>query len=180
MLDWALDDLVVSPHEWSELGALAGSLGMTDEDVHSAHKRYLHELVTASARDGKITDQEYVLIGRAVDALHLEPSLLQEMVRPFAQGAHLVRIQPGMRVCFTGAATYSDGTELPRARLVRIAQAMGLEVVESVTKKKCDLVVTPDTSSLSGKASKARDYLIPIVDVKDFACAEVGVGIPAS
>ncbi len=179
MLDWALDDLAVSPEEWSELSRLASSLGMTDAGIESAHQRYLRELVVAAGRDGRITDQEYALLRRAVDALHLEPTLLDEAVKPFMEVAHLLRIQPDMSVCFTGSATYSDGTEIPRDRLIRIAQSLGLRVVDSVTKKGCDFLVAADPSSLSGKASKARGYHVPIVDVRDFACADTGAGIPA-
>ncbi len=180
MLDWALDDLAVSPEEWSELSALAESLGMTNADIYSAHRRYLRELVAAAGRDGKITEQEHALLIRAVEALHLDPSLLDEAVGPYMEVARLFRIQPDMRVCFTGAATYSDGTELPRERLTRIAQGLGLQVVDSVTKRGCDFVVAADTSSLSGKASKARGYRIPIVDARDFACAEAGMALPVS
>jgi hypothetical protein len=79
----------------------------------------------------------------------------------------------------TGSTTCSDGTEIPRDRLIPIAQSLGLRVVDSVTKKGCDFLVTADPSSLSGKASKARGYHIPIVDVRDFACADIGTGIPA-
>jgi DNA polymerase-3 subunit epsilon len=179
MLDWALDDLAISPEEWSELSGLASSLGMTDADIESAHQRYLRELVVAAGRDGRITDQEYALLRRAVDALHLEPTLLDEAVKPFMEAAHLLRIQPDRSVCFTGSATYSDGTEIPRGRLIRIAQSLGLRVVDSVTKKGCDFLVAADPSSLSGKASKARGYHIPIVDVRDFACADIGAEIPA-
>jgi len=180
MLDWALDDVAISTEEWSELSALASDLGMSDTDIESAHQRYLRELVVAAAHDGRITDQEYALLKKAVGALHLEPTLLDEAVRPFMEAARMLRIQPGMRVCFTGTATYSDGTEVPRERLAQIARGLGLQVVDSLTKKGCDFLVAADPSSLSGKASKARVYRVPIVDVRDFACADVGAGIPAS
>jgi DNA polymerase-3 subunit epsilon len=37
-----------------------------------------------------------------------------------------------------------------------------------VTKKKCDLVVAADKSSMSGKAKKARDYGISVISVQEF------------
>jgi DNA polymerase III subunit epsilon len=79
-----------------------------------------------------------------------------------------------MTVCFTGVVTYTDGVELTRESLARIAQTLNLRVVDSVTKKGCDLLVAADPSSLSGKTGKARQYGIPIVDARDFLCADVG------
>lgn len=178
MLDWVLDDLVISPEEWSELSTPSRDLGMTPSEVDLAHERYLRELVSAAARDGKITDRECGLLRSVVVALRLEPNLLEEAIAPFLGGGSLCRLQPDMRVCFTGAATYSDGREIPRSRLAEIARTLGLLPVDSVTKKSCDLVVAADTSSLSGKASKARAYGIPIADVRDFVCAEIGAEIP--
>jgi DNA polymerase III subunit epsilon len=178
MLDWVLDDLAISPDEWSELLSLASSLGMADADVESAHQRYLHELVVAASRDGRVTDQERALLYKVADALRLDTGVLEQAVRPFMEAAHVLRLQCGMQVCFTGTAVYSDGTEIPRATLARISQSIGLRVVDSVTKKGCDILVAADPSSLSGKASKARQYHIPILDVRDFACADVGVGLP--
>lgn len=55
---------------------------------------------------------------------------------------------------------------------------MGLCVVESVTKKHCDLLVTADASSQSGKAAKARKFGVPVVEVRHFPRAEWGGDVP--
>jgi len=84
-----------------------------------------------------------------------------------------------MRVCFTGAAVSADGSELPRTALVAIAEQMGLCVVDSVTKKNCDLLVAADAASHSGKAAKAGQYGLPVVEVRHFLCAECGADVAA-
>jgi DNA polymerase-3 subunit epsilon len=49
-----------------------------------------------------------------------------------------------------------------------IARDLGLEPVAGVTRRGCDLVVAADAASSSGKARKARDYGIPVIDVAEF------------
>jgi len=55
---------------------------------------------------------------------------------------------------------------------------MGLAVVDTVTKKHCDLLVGADASSQSGKAAKARKFGVPVVEVRHFLCAECGGEVP--
>ena len=179
MLDWALADLAITEQEHIELQALAADLGMSWEDVVRAHHHYVNELVAAAVRDGIVTDEEYGLLHRAATALGVDPAVVDantEMWRPDTSG---VALQVGMRVCFTGAATFPDGTELPRAKLNGIAADLGLEPTKNVTKKGCDLLVAADPSSQSGKAGKARGYGIPIVGVDDFLRAHPGSSVPA-
>ena len=152
---------------------------MTDVEQRGVHERYLHELLMAAGRDGSITDQEHALLLKVAEALHLDAGLLEEEVRPFLKEARSFRLDEEMAVCFTGEATYSDGTLIPRDALCRIARGLGLRVVDSVTKKGCDVVVAADPRSLSGKASTARAYGIPLVGVRDFVCADIGATIPS-
>ena len=179
MLDWALADLAITEQEHAELHALAADLGMSSEDVVRAHRHYVDELVAAAVRDGIVTDQEHELLHRAATALGLDPVVIDIGTEAWRPDTSCVALQVGMRVCFTGAATYPDGTELPRAKLNTIATDLGLEPTKNVTKKGCDLLVAADPSSQSGKAGKARDYGIPIVGVDDFLRAQPGSSVPA-
>ena len=77
-------------------------------------------------------------------------------------------------MCFTGAATYTDGTELPRSQLEQIARDLGLTPVRGVTKTGCDLLAAADPATTSGKAGKARRYGIPVVAVADLLHAHPG------
>jgi DNA polymerase-3 subunit epsilon len=71
------------------------------------------------------------------------------------------RLAPGDQVVFTGDLS------VPRAQLVDLVQQSGL-VVGGINKG-TKLVVAADPDSLSGKASKARAYGIPVVTEAAFA-----------
>jgi DNA polymerase III subunit epsilon len=179
MLDWALADLVITKQEDAELHALAADLGMSSDDVVRAHLRYVDELVAAALRDEVVTDEEYELLHRVAAALGVDPAVIDTNTAAWRPNSVGVALQAGMRVCFTGTATYPDGSELPRKKLNDIAAGLGLEPTSSVTKKNCDLLVASDTSSQSGKAGKARSYGIPLVDVRDFLKAKPDSTVPA-
>lgn len=179
MLDWALADLVITEQEQAELHTLATDLGMSSDDVVRAHRHYVNELVAAAVRDEVVTDEEYELLHRAAAALGVDPAVVDADTEAWRPDASDVALQAGMRVCFTGAATYPDGMELPRKKLNSIATGLGLEPTKSVTTEGCDLLVAADPTSQSGKAGKARSYGIPIVGVHDFLLAQPGSTVPA-
>lgn len=63
--------------------------------------------------------------------------------------------------------TFTGQTVVPRPEWERQARAKGLDVGD--VKKTSVLVVAADPDSLSGKAKKARDYDVPLVDEDAFA-----------
>lgn len=174
LLDRALADLVITDDEQAELSDLAGELGLSGDEVAAAHRRYLDELVAAALRDEVVTDEEYELLHRAAAALGLAPATVNDATAEWRASSTAVQLAAGMRVCFTGAATYPDATELPRDVLHQCAADLGLEPTNSVTKSACDLLVAADPSSQSGKAGKARRYGIPVAHVDDFLQAQLG------
>lgn len=179
LLDWALADLVISAEERSQLLALAADLGLSPADVLDLHHRYLDELVAAALRDDVVSDAEANLLYRAAAALDVDRCVIDQRIDGGRSESSGVRLVPGMRVCFTGTATYPDGSELPRRKLQRIAESFGLVPNGSVTKSSCDLLVAADASTQSGKAGKAHRYGIPIVDVYDFVRAQPDRAVPA-
>lgn len=75
---------------------------------------------------------------------------------------------PGARVCFTGAAVDYQGEIVPRDVIVELAAARGLVPVNSVTKSKCDALVTAELGSQSGKARQAASYGKPVFSADEF------------
>lgn len=179
MLDWALADLTIDADEQRGLRALAADLGLSPPEMARAHEWYLNEMIAAATRDQRVTDQELSLLLRVASVLGVSEDHVHANVQQWRHAEDKVRIDPGMRVCFTGAAISADGVELARATLADVAAQMGLCVVDAVTKKHCDLLVAADAGSQSGKAAKARRYGIPVVEVRHFLCAECGGEIPA-
>lgn len=171
-------DLDIDAGEYVRLQALAADLGLSAGEVAGAHEWYLREMIAAAARDQRVTDQELDLLCRVASALGIGEGVVHAEVQQWRHPADVVRLEPGMRVCFTGTAFSADGAELPRAVLCDVAVQMGLCVVDSVTKRHCDLLVAADASSQSGKAVKARQFGIPVVEVRHFLCAECGREVP--
>jgi NAD-dependent DNA ligase len=74
----------------------------------------------------------------------------------------------GARVCFTGTALDSDGREVPRERMERMAADAGLAPVKSVTKTRCEVLVTAEAGTQSGKARKAVELGKPVLSADQF------------
>lgn len=178
LLDWALSDLDISRTEQAQLNELAIDVGLTMDQVTAIHERYLDELIEAALRDDVIQPNEMTVLQRAAEALGVAPEHVTDRIQSRTQSLNSLEIQPGLRVCFTGAATTSDGSPLQRQLLERIARDLGLEPVDRLTKKSCDLLVAADPSSQSGKACKARGYGIPICSVDDFLLVQPTGTIP--
>ncbi|WP_423917874.1 exonuclease domain-containing protein [Candidatus Poriferisodalis sp.] len=163
MLDWVLDDHVITADERRELTELAQDLGIGPAQARLAHQRYFDAVVAAALRDHVVTSDEHHLMQQIAVALELPEAPIPDVTDlPSVNG-----IDVGARVCFTGTAVV-DSRHFDKDELEHLATRAGLQPVGSVTKKNCDLLVAADASSLSGKAKKARQYQIPIMEVADF------------
>lgn len=65
---------------------------------------------------------------------------------------------PGARICFTGTAQDGAGRIVERWEMEDLAASAGLKPVASVTKTRCEVLVTAEAGSQSGKARKALEY----------------------
>ena len=163
VLDWVLDDLVITQTERKHMAAVASDLGIDPRQLDRAHVTYLQSIISAAQRDGVITEAEHSMIGAIATALGVDTVEIPEVTERSKSGP----LSPGMRVCFTGEAIV-DGQKIDRTDLETQATQVGLQPVSSVTKKGCDLVVAADPSSMSGKAKKAREYDKPVMSIADF------------
>jgi DNA polymerase III subunit epsilon len=172
MLDWVLCDLVVTTDEQARLRELAVDLGLNADDIGRIHRRYVDELVEAALRDGIIQPHELLVLEGAALALGLDSGTLLHRLEERTQSSATIRIEAGMRVCFTGSAMGLDDQPIERVLLEQIAGDLGWAPVDGVSKKRCDVLVAADPSSQSGKAKKARSFGIPVAAVSDFLLAQ--------
>ncbi|KMO82802.1 AAA family ATPase [Mycolicibacterium chlorophenolicum] len=77
-------------------------------------------------------------------------------------------LAPGVRVCFTGIAQDSAGRIVDRDEMERLALAAGLAPVKTVSKTRCDVLVTAEAGTQSGKARKAYEYGKPVLTADEF------------
>jgi DNA polymerase-3 subunit epsilon len=165
LLNMAMQDLVISKNEQSELDHWAIDLGISKEELANLHQGYLDSFTQAALRDGVITIQEREMIEMVGKALKLQVSIPDG---PQPIQANEDNLSVGKRVCFTGEASGFSGAAIDRGELEALAAKVGLHPVRDVTKKGCDLLVAADTSSMSGKAKKAKEWGIPVISVEKF------------
>lgn len=85
-----------------------------------------------------------------------------------ASGDIAAVLVPGARICFTGTAQDAAGRMISRDEMMTIAAAAGLTPVKSVTKTRCEILVTAEIGSQSGKAQKAQEFGKPVFSVEEF------------
>jgi NAD-dependent DNA ligase len=77
-------------------------------------------------------------------------------------------LTPGVRICFTGTAQDGTGRIVERWEMEQLAAAAGLTPVKSVTKTRCEVLVTAEAGTQSGKARKAQEYGKPVFTADEF------------
>ncbi|MDE0084016.1 MAG: exonuclease domain-containing protein [Gammaproteobacteria bacterium] len=162
-LDRTLDDRRIDGAEYAELVSLADRLRISPEQRTEAHRAYVASIIAAARRDDIVTEAERQLIKHVADALKVPDVVMPEVTDLPAASS----LQQGMRVCFTGTMTVSR-EPIARSALERLAACAGLQPVQSVTRKGCDVLVAADVSTRSGNARKAHSYGIPVISVAVF------------
>ncbi len=165
LLNMAMQDLVISKAEETELSNWADDLGVSKSEVETLHQGYLDSFIQAALRDGVITVQEREMIELVGKALRL-PVVIPDT--PQAIQANSDDLSVGKRVCFTGEASGFSGNIINRGDLEALAAKVGLHPVKDVTKKGCDILVAADEATMSGKAKKAKEWGIPVISVEKF------------
>jgi DNA polymerase-3 subunit epsilon len=165
LLDRCLLDRHLSGHEAEALSLLADELGLSRRTCEALHLDYFDSLTRLAWSDGILTTDEMgdlVEVGNLLDlstetiaaALDAAPEPADESP---ADAFSQFELRRGDLVVLTGDMSRARGDwegELA---------ARGFRPWRAVTKQ-VRLVVAADPDSLSGKARKARDYGIPIVD----------------
>ena len=165
LLNMALEDLEISKEEKAELTSWAFNLGLTPIKISALHINYLQSCVEAAKRDKFVTESEIETISKIALALDLDSPKIELTQTHQSTDSNFI---PGKKICFTGMALTAEGEQIPRAQLEALAAKSGLQPVNSVTKKGCDILVAADEASMSGKAKKAREWGIEVVSIEQF------------
>lgn len=164
LLDHVLLDRHLSRHEEDELVSAAQMKGLSREETIKLHRLYLSALARLALEDGVVTPTERAELDSVAMLLGLSSGEVDASIDTAVQSATdvceigIFALKHGDAVVFTG-----DAPGVERADLEFQARARGLRVTGSVSCK-TSLVVTADPDSISGKARKARDLGVPIVD----------------
>lgn len=151
--------------------------GVTDSSwIGAARHSVAGQLRTAASRV-KLTEESVARLRQAEKVLGIE---IIDFAMDLAIGGGDIALVlvPGARICFTGTAKNAAGQEVSRSEIEGIATAAGLAPVKSVTKTKCDVLVTAEVGSQSGKAGKAHEFGKPVFCADEFlAWAEARRGL---
>lgn len=172
LLDRCLLDRVISVSEGQQLAIVAEELGFNQLEIEALHVEYFRDLARVAWADGVLTDDEQRDLTAVGELLRIEAATQAKTIED-ARGS----------IASTGSATDGGSTmdsggfrlesgdlivltgEMSRPRSAWEAElhTRGYTPHDAITKK-VRLLVAADPDSLSGKAKKARDYGIPIVN----------------
>jgi ATP-dependent DNA helicase PIF1 len=156
-------------------GAAAEEVPRADETpwIAAARQSVADQLCAAAAR-ATLTDAAVARLREAEAFLGVEIVAGACVLERHDIDAVLV---PGARICFTGTAQDAAGRVVERDEMERLAQKASLAPVKSVTKTRCEVLVTAEAGTQSGKARKAQEYGKPVFSADDFFEWLAGRGI---
>jgi hypothetical protein len=160
MLALLLDDGRLGEEERAILGEVAVQLGLTEDGCARVHEAFCESMVVAANRDAEITDPEWDYLVLVHEDLGVEAP-----PRPAAPASAEVRLTRGMKVCLTGLR--ESDAQVGEREVERRLREHGLIPVGSVGTT-CHLLVAAERSSMSKKASRARQFGVPIIEVQEF------------
>jgi DNA polymerase-3 subunit epsilon len=158
VLESALLDCYLSCHEEDALVEMADGLGLSRRVLDEIHRDYLRSMAGVALADGVVTDDERAdllqvaeLLGLTAD--HVDAALA---MAPTRAACAEFALAAGDVLCLTGSM------RRPRSEWESDLARRGIEV-GSLTRR-TRLLVAADPDSASGKAKKAREYGIPIIN----------------
>jgi DNA polymerase-3 subunit epsilon len=172
LLDTSLDDRLLTSEEVDRLVNTARSLGLDSATLGSLHRGQFDEVVRAAWHDGVLTEAERADIVRVAELLGIDRDSVAVALREAGDVEALLGtrehaevaaaipnpvLHPKATVVLTGEMTRD------RAHIEAEILALGYGVGGAVTKKTALLIVA-DQYTQSGKAKKARQYGIPVLE----------------
>lgn len=132
----------------------------------------LTEKLQAASRRARL-DAQAQDVARAVSALTGTPVLDETYTEDGRHDIEQVMVA-GARICFTGSARDDRGRTLSRDHLKELATRRGLQPVDTVTKTKCEVLISAEAGSQSGKAQKAAQWGKPVFTAEEFLAWATG------
>jgi hypothetical protein len=159
--------LDVSRRVGAILLGLDGDDGALDTPWHLAARQSVADQLRAAATRVPMTVEALNRLRAVEESLAVD--IIDESVEAALVGGDIGAILvPGARVCFTGTAEDAQGRIVERDEMQRMAVAAGLVAVPSVTKTRCEVLVTAEVGSQSGKARKALEWGKPVFSAAEF------------
>jgi ATP-dependent DNA helicase PIF1 len=138
-----------------------------DTPWHSAARYSVADQLRAAAARAPLTTESVARL-RQVEEL-LGVAIIDDSVESALVGDDIAAILvPGARVCFTGTAEDAQGRIVDRDEMQRLAASAGLVPVPSVTKTRCEILITAEVGTQSGKARKALEWGKPVFSAAEF------------
>ena len=148
----------------SQLAAARSQLGVSQRTASQVHVELVESLTRAAQRDARVHQDERDFIEAISTLLRVDCPIVAS-----PDVTHAVSLRKGMKVYFSGSFINSNtGMKIPKSTLRESAKDWGLENVDGVTKKNCDLLVVYDVASMSRSAKAARKWEIPVLSMEDF------------
>ena len=167
VLDHVLEDRVVTTEEAESLFDAAATWGLKPEEVVEAHRLYLRRLAAAALADGVLSETELCDLRLVNNLFGFDEHFLKTAIKEAKASRPVQNSEDeslaGKTVCFTGeCAATLRGELISRELAHELAARAGLSVKDNVSKK-LDLLVVADPYTQSGKAKKARECGIRIL-----------------
>ncbi|QCU79491.1 DNA polymerase III subunit epsilon [Citricoccus sp. SGAir0253] len=164
VLDQALLDRHLSAHEQAALIDVAAMVGIGPDEAAALHVDYFGALTASAWADGILTAEESEDLVAVARLLAIDPATVTDALDGPPSAPRTMAGEPVDRSLTAGDLVVLTG-DMSRSRteIEGLLSRAGFTPHKAVTKK-VRLLVAADPDSLSGKARKARDYGIPVVD----------------
>ncbi|HKV19068.1 MAG TPA: AAA family ATPase [Mycobacterium sp.] len=137
----------------------------SDTPWHTAAKQSVADQLRAAAARAQLPRE---VVGRLREASrYLGVEIVSDSLFVERDDIDVVLV-PGARICFTGTAQDDAGRVIERWEMEELASSAGLKPVKTVSKTRCEVLVTAEAGSQSGKARKASEYGKPVFTADEF------------
>jgi DNA polymerase-3 subunit epsilon len=163
LLDRCLLDRRLSVHEADQLVQVAEELGLGRDTCELLHRRYFDDLARLAWADGVLTADETAQLAAVGTLLRIPSDAVVAAMNPLPDTDPVAPLPSHFSLDQGDLVVLTGDMQRPRQHWHDELVSRGYTPWAAVTKK-VKLVVAADPDSLSGKARKARDYGIAIVD----------------